>query len=142
MQPVVQAVGHDERECAARLAIAERRARDAECRHAELDAYQTDYASGLERRIAAGITASELRDFRAFLARLADALHAQSRLVSQASAECEAAREAWSRAARRAKAIGHVVGRWQLEERREHERREQRDLDERALERARSRTRR
>ncbi len=141
MQPVVRAVGHDERESAARLAIAERHVLDAERRHAELGAYQADYAGGLERRIAQGITANELRDFRTFLARLADAIRAQGRVLSQAKAECEAAREAWRGAARRARAIGHVVDRWQAEARRERDRRAHRETDARALARARSRTR-
>lgn len=139
MQPVVRAVEHDERECVTRLAEAERRVLEAERRSDELGAYQADYATGLEARISAGMSATDLRDFRAFLARLSEALRAQSRVVAQAKTEHEAARDAWRLAAQRAKAIDHVVERWQAEERAVTERREQNDIDERALQLARAR---
>lgn len=139
MQPVVRMVEHDERECAARLVETERRVLEAGRRRDELEAYQADYASGLGDRIAAGISATDLRDFRAFLARLGEALRAQGRVVAQAGAEHEAAREAWRLAAQRAKAIDHVVARWQAEERTVTERREQIEIDERALVMARAR---
>jgi flagellar biosynthesis chaperone FliJ len=41
-------------------------------------------------------------------------------------------RQRWQDAARRAKAIDHVVENWQSQERRDADRREQRDSDERA----------
>jgi flagellar FliJ protein len=133
LQPVVRAVEHDERECATRLAAAERRALDAGKRREELEAYQADYASGLAERVAAGMSATDLRDYRAFLARLGEAVRAQGRLVSQANAEVEKARETWRLAAQRAKSIDHVVVRWKAEERAQTERREQIETDERAL---------
>ncbi|HNS26798.1 MAG TPA: flagellar export protein FliJ [Steroidobacteraceae bacterium] len=141
MDPVVRAVGHDEREHAARLAECGQRVADAEQRLAELEKYQADYASGLHSRTAAGISATEMRDFRAFLARLSEAVRTQQRLLAQARAEHEAAREAWRRAAQRARSIDHVVERWQAEERIHRERREQIDIDERALQLTRARTR-
>lgn len=142
LQPVARAVEHDERECATRLAESERRVLEAEKRREELEAYQADYATGLTGRVAAGMSATDLRDYRAFLARLGEALRAQGRLVAQARAEQEAAREAWQGAARRAKSIDQVIGRWQAEERVVVERREQIETDERALQMARARERR
>ncbi len=133
LQPVVHAVGHDERECATRLAAAERRALEAARRLEELKAYQADYASGLGARVAAGMSATDLRDYRAFLVRLGEALRAQGRLAAQAQAEQEAARQAWRLAAQRVKSIDQVVVRWQAEERAHVERREQSEIDERAL---------
>ncbi len=142
MQPVVQVVEHDERECATRLAAAAERVRAAQRRRDELVAYEASYAAGLKDRIAAGISAPDLRDFRAFLARLGEALRAQGRVVAQANTEQEAARDALRLAAQRAKAVDHVVGRWQAEERAATERREQTDIDERALQMARARAQR
>lgn len=138
---MVRAVGHDERECAARLAECGQRVADAEQRLAELGKYQADYASGLNSRIAAGISASEMRDFRAFLARLSEAVRTQQRLLAQTQSEHAAAREVWRIAAQRAKAVDHVVDKWQAQERIDRERREQVATDERALQVARTRTR-
>ena len=139
MDPVVRAVGHEERECATRLAECGQRVADAELRLAELERYQGDYANGLNARIAAGIGASEMRDFRAFLARLSEAVRTQQRLLAQVRGEHGLARDAWRAAAQRAKALGHLVGQWQAQERIERERREQSDTDERALQLARAR---
>lgn len=141
LRPVVRAVGHDERECAARLAQAERRVLEAERRREELESWQANYADGLSARVAAGISATQLRDYRAFLARLGDALHAQGRVVTQARSEQAAAHEAWRLAAQRAKSIDQVVARWQSEERVVLERREQTETDERARGMTRSRER-
>lgn len=140
LQPVLHAVAHDERDCAVRLAEAQRRARDAARRRDELVAYQAEYARGLSDRVAAGISARELRDYRAFLARLEEAVKAQGRLIAQAGREEELAHEAWRAAARRAKSIDQVVGRWQAEERAAAERREQVETDERALQMLRARS--
>lgn len=139
MDPVVRVVGHDERECAARLAECGQRVADAEQRLAELEKYQADYATGLNSRIAAGISATEMRDFRAFLARLSEAVRTQQRLLAQTRSEHAGAREAWRIAAQRAKAVDHVVDKWRAQERIDRERREQVDTDERALQRARAR---
>lgn len=141
LQPVLRAVGHDERECAARLAEAERRTLEAERRLGEIEGYQSDYEKGLTGRVAAGASAGSLRDYRAFLARLGEARRAQGRAVVQAKAAERAARDAWRSAAQRAKALGHVVGRWQAEERSASERRDQRETDERALQMSRLRER-
>lgn len=142
LQPVVRAVEHDERECATRLAEAERRTLEAGQRRGELEAYQASYANGLAERAAAGISATDLRDYRAFLARLGEALRAQDRVVAQAKREQEAALEAWRLAAQRAESVDKVVGRWQAEERAVTERREQIESDARALDMTRNRERR
>lgn len=139
MGPVIRAVGHEERECATRLAECGQRVADAELRLTELERYQVDYANGLNARIAAGISAADMRDFRAFLARLSEAVRTQQRLLAQVRGEQGVAREAWRAAAQRAKALDHVVGKWQAQERIERERREQGDTDERALQLARAR---
>lgn len=137
----MRAASHDVRACATRLAECGQRVADAEQRLAELEGYQADYAKGLNARSAAGISATELRDFRAFLARLSEAVCTQQRLLAQVRSEHVAARESWRAAARRARAVDHVVDTWQAQERIENERREQFDTDERALQVARSRVR-
>ncbi|HQW08916.1 MAG TPA: flagellar export protein FliJ [Steroidobacteraceae bacterium] len=141
LRPVVRAVGHDERDCAARLAQAQRRALEAEQRRVELAAWQENYANGLAGRVAAGISAAALRDYRAFLARLGEALRAQGRVATQARTEQAVAHEAWRLAAQRAKSIDQVVVRLQSEERAASERLDQAEADELARELVRTRER-
>jgi flagellar FliJ protein len=73
-----------------------------------------------------------LRDYQAFLSRLAEAIKQQQAVVKRAESERDAERLRWQEAAKRAKALGHVVEQWQTEERRASDRREQRESDERA----------
>lgn len=133
MQPVQRAVGHEERELAGRLAESDRRLADAEKRLAELESYQAEYARTLGERVSAGISVTGLRDYQAFLARLCEAVRAQARSVAAMRAERDAAQGVWRTAAQRAKAIDQVVERWQAEERVVQDRKEQKDIDERAL---------
>lgn len=133
MQPVQRAVGHEERELAGRLAETDRRLAEAEKRLAELESYQAEYARTLGERVSAGISVTGLRDYQAFLARLSEAVRAQARAVTSTRAERETAQGIWRTAAQRAKAIGQVVERWQAEERVVEDRKEQKDIDERAL---------
>ncbi|GMU68535.1 MAG: hypothetical protein AMXMBFR37_08680 [Steroidobacteraceae bacterium] len=132
MQPVVRAVGHEEDERAAALARADRLVHDAERRLADLEAYRAEYADGLGRRIAGGISATGLRDYQAFLARLGQAIEAQAAIVADTRRTRGRAHEEWRRAAQRAKSVDHVVERWRAEERAALERREQNETDERA----------
>lgn len=132
MQPVVRAVSHEEDDRAAALAQADRLVHDAERRLADLEAYRAEYADGLGRRIAGGISATGLRDYQAFLARLGQAIEAQAAIVADTRRTRGRAHEEWRRAAQRAKSVDHVVERWRAEERAALERREQNETDERA----------
>jgi flagellar protein FliJ len=132
MKPVQQVVRADERREAGQLAASEARLVASESKLAELRQYEQDYRDAFNTRVAAGIGGSGLRDYQMFLARLAEAIRQQTKLVASARAERDAQQNHWQDAARRHKAIEHVVGNWQTEERRDVERREQRDSDERA----------
>jgi flagellar export protein FliJ len=56
----------------------------------------------------------------------------QQSVVLRARADRDAEKLRWQDAAKRAKALDHVVTQWQNDERRMADRREQRDTDERA----------
>lgn len=132
LQPVQHLVDDNERRLAQSVAAFERRVSEAEAKLGELVRYRAEYEKQLSQRAEHGIGVAELRDYQAFLARLAEACKQQQALLQRAQVEREAERERWREAAKRAKALGHVVEQWQAEDRRTLERREQRDSDERA----------
>jgi flagellar FliJ protein len=66
------------------------------------------------------------------MARLADAVKQQTQIVSKARADRDAELKTWQHAAQRAEAVGGLVKRWQNEERRQDDKREQNESDERA----------
>jgi len=130
---VVQRVAEDhEQQRAERLAACERRVRECEAKLAELEGYQANYLSEFSRHAGRGIGGARLRDFQAFLSRLAEAVRQQQEIVLRSQAEREAARNQWQRASQRCEIVGRVVKRKEHEEQRAIEHEEQRDADERA----------
>lgn len=129
---VQRAVNEHERRRAEALAACERRVTECAARLAELEDYQKSYARDFAARASAGIGGAGLRDYQTFLARLSEAVRQQTQLLSRAQSERDAALRMWQSAAQRAEAVGHMVRRWQAEERILSERIEQRETDERA----------
>lgn len=132
MKPVQNLYDDTERRLAVGLATIERKVADAEAKLQELERYRSDYDKQFAQRAGGGIGATALRDYQAFLARLSEAIRQQQAVVKRSQSERDAERLRWQEAAKRAKALGHVVEQWQSEERRASDRREQRESDERA----------
>lgn len=132
LEPVQHIVDEAQKRLAMSVAAFEKRWLDGEQKLDELVRYKAEYEQGFQQRATGGIGVAELRDYQAFLARLAEAIKQQQALVNRARAEHEAERVKWQEALVRSKALGHVVERWQAEERHVIEQREQRESDERA----------
>jgi flagellar FliJ protein len=132
MKPVQNLYDDTERRLMVGLAAVERKVADAETKLHELERYRGDYEKQFKQRAGGGMGATDLRDYQAFLARLSEAIRQQQSVVKRAQSERDAERQRWQEAAKRAKALGHVVEQWQTEERRASDRREQRESDERA----------
>lgn len=132
MKPVQSLFEDTEKRLALGLATVERKVADAEAKFHELERYRNDYENQFKQRAGRGIGATDLRDYQAFLARLVEAIRQQQAVVRRAQSDRDAERSRWQEAAKRAKALGHVVEKWQSEERRASDRREQNESDERA----------
>jgi flagellar FliJ protein len=132
LQPVQKVIDAAERQRAVTLAGSEERVKQSEDKLGELEQYRADYQRAYHDRVALGISSAGLRDYQLFLARLSEAIRQQTQLVATARLERDQERQRWQDAARRAKAIDHVVENWQNQDRRDADRREQRDSDERA----------
>jgi flagellar FliJ protein len=132
LEPVQHIVDEAQKRLALSVAAFEKRVLDGEAKLAELERYKAEYEQGFSQRAGRGIGVTELRDYQAFLAKLAEAIKQQQALVNRARAEHQAERLKWQDALKRSKALGHVVERWHAEERHVSDRREQRESDERA----------
>ncbi|MEY4761026.1 MAG: hypothetical protein RLZZ200_882 [Pseudomonadota bacterium] len=130
IQPVQRVMGEDEKRAARRVADAQRKLSDAEKKLGELQDYQRDYELNFTRRVADGASGLALRDYQAFLARLAEAVRQQGLVVAGARQEVVLETRLWQGAAVRVKALDTVVTQWRSEEFREQERREQVASDE------------
>jgi len=131
-------VDDKERRLAQSLAAFEKKLTDSEHKHQELERYLQEYEKQFKDTAVRGIGVAGLRDYQAFLARLNEAIRQQHTLVLRARAERDAERLKWQEMARKAKALDHVVGQWNEDERRARDRREQLETDERAQRRVKS----
>ncbi len=132
LELVQRATEHAERDRAESLVRAEQEVQACEAKLTELTRYRQDYERALGAPDLPGRDVSRLRDFQVFLARLTEAISQQRVLLTQARARREAQLAHWQQAAQRAKAVGTLADRWQAEDRRSEDRREQNETDERA----------
>jgi len=132
LAPVQRVLGQTEQQRARDLGEARQRLVAAESKLQDLQQYRQDYAQVFQQRATTGQSVMALRDFQVFLARLDQAIQQQTQIAEAARGDVAGRTTRWQSAARQVKAVDSVVGRWQGEERRADDRREQKDTDERA----------
>jgi len=132
LEMVQNVVEDQERRRAEALALSERRVTESEAKLAELQSYLDSYVRGFAIRAESGIDGAMARDYQAFLARLEEALRQQTQIVTRTRAQRDGEMHNWQGAAQRAEAVGQMVKRFQSEEARTVDRREQAESDERS----------
>jgi flagellar FliJ protein len=138
---VQQAAARTERERAERVGAAERHLVEMQQKLAALEKYRSEYENGFASRGGAGADVIGMRDYQTFLARLGEALNQQRELVAMAARALDAERSNWREAAQRAHVVESLAERWQTEESRAAERRDQQESDELSSQRATSKER-
>ena len=130
---VQQAASRTERERAERVALAEKHLVEMQQKLAALEKYRSEYEAGFAAKTSAGFGAVAVRDFQTFLARLGEALNQQRELVAGARKALDVERNHWREAAQRTHVVETLVGKWQGEETRAADRRDQNMSDELAM---------
>ncbi len=130
---VQQAAARTEKERAERVGLAERHLAEMEQKLAALENYRAEYEAGFAARAGAGFGAVAVRDYQTFLARLGEALAQQKEMVLAAQKALDAERDNWREAAQRTHVVDNLVERWQGEETRAADRRDQNMSDELAM---------
>ena len=133
---VQQATARTERERAERVGAAERHLVEMQQKLAALEKYRSEYEAGFKSRAGAGVDVIGMRDFQTFLAKLGEALAQQRELVNLAARALDAERSNWREAAQRAHVVESLAERWQSEESRAANRRDQQESDELSQQRA------
>ena len=127
---VQQAAARTERERAERVGAAERHLAEMQQKLTALEKYRGEYEAGFATRAGGGVDVIGMRDFQTFLARLGEAMAQQRELVAQAQKALDAERSHWREAAQRAHVVETLAERWQSEESRAADRRDQNESDE------------
>jgi len=121
-----------EREAAAKLQEADAKINDARARLEQLQRYKADYVENFGARVSQGISGPALLDFQAFIARLGDAIQQQNGVIARMEVERVQMQQRLRDAAVQNRAVGAVVERWRTEDRVTENRKEQKEIDERA----------
>jgi flagellar export protein FliJ len=132
-QPVHDIARDAERSHAARVAGMERRLQEAQHRHQELRRYRQEYQNSLNAAAETGLEVRRLREYQTFLARLTSAIGAQQAEVEQLRESYQRERIHLRAAIARRQALGKVIERVYIEERKREDRSYQIEQDERAM---------
>ena len=127
---VQQAAARTERDRAERVGAAERHLAEMQQKLAALEKYRSEYEAGFAAKAGGGLDVIGMRDFQTFLARLGEALTQQRELVALARNALETERSQWREAAQRQHVVDTLADRWQGEETRAANRRDQNESDE------------
>ncbi|MGN6480775.1 flagellar export protein FliJ [Luteibacter sp.] len=127
LQPVVDLAAEKAEEATRALAVQQRAVADAEQQLADLRRYRNEYAE-----IPSGIGVAELLNRQQFLQKIDMAIVQQMGEVQRRERALERARNDWSEARGRAKALDSVTAKYREQERKSQDRREQEQADERS----------
>ncbi len=114
------------------LALLKRKEEEATQRLRELEEFRQEYHDRLVHSATGGMHIHLMRDYRAFLARIDQAIQHQAQVVREAHARWEAAHQQWLSERQKVKAYEALSERHRQREIRQAERRDQRLTDEHA----------
>ncbi len=132
LEPVVRVAENREQQAARSLGDSQLALNQAQQRLDELENYRKEYIQRFHTTGATGMSAVQMGDYRLFLSNLSRAIEQQIGLVKQAAVTVEQQRQQWFSRRGKVKMLGNVVSRFQTEEQRVADRKEQLEQDERA----------
>ena len=132
LEPVVKVAENHEKQAAKALGDSQTALAQTQQRLSELEHYREEYLKRFHSAGAVGMSAAQMADYRLFLANLDGAITEQERVVQRAAAVVEQHRQAWFNRRGKVKVLDSVVARYQADERRDEDRKEQNDQDDRA----------
>ncbi len=132
LEPVVRVAENREQQAARSLGDSQSALNQAQQRLNELKNYREEYIQRFHTTGAAGMSAVQMRDYRLFLSNLSRAIEQQAGLVEKAATVVEKQRQQWFSRRGKVKMLGNVVSRFQADEQRVVDRKEQLEQDERA----------
>ena len=131
LQPVVRVAENRQQQAARALGLAQGELAQAQQRLSELKGYREEYIRRFQAAGAQGMVVVQMADYRQFLHRLAMAIEQQVKVVAHVTARVEDQRRRWFASRGKAQMLDNVVQRYQADEQREADRKEQVELDDR-----------
>jgi flagellar FliJ protein len=131
-QSVIKIASAHERQAATALGEAQAALQSQMARLEELLRYQEEYRLQFQRTGSLGVDARRIEDYCVFLDKLRQAIRQQQDMVEAAQQAVDERKQAWFSSRGKLKTYDNVMERFQTEERRQEDKREQKETDERA----------
>ncbi|MCU7852079.1 MAG: flagellar export protein FliJ [Candidatus Thiodiazotropha sp. (ex Monitilora ramsayi)] len=130
LKPVQQVAASKERNAARTMGQARKHLAQQEAKLQQLKAYHQEYLERFQQSASQGISATQLQEYRAFLAKLDGAIQQQEKVVAESAVNHSSRKDNWKQKRTRTQALGKVVDRYRKEEQKTADRNEQKESDE------------
>lgn len=132
MQFLAEVAKNTENKAARKMAVKHQQLAQQRERLQELISYRQEYTTKFQQHGSSGLDVRRLNEYRTFLEKLNLAIEQQHQRINQITGECHVTQEQWMTTRIHSKAVDKVVDRFQRQDQKEEDSREQNDLDERA----------
>lgn len=129
LRPVQQVAESKEKKAAQHMGRARVHLAQEEAKLEQLRQYHHEYLERFQQAAASGMSATQLQEYRAFLAKLDEAIRQQEKVVAASVADHSSHKDNWKQKRTRTQALGKVVERYRDEERKAADRTEQKESD-------------
>jgi flagellar FliJ protein len=131
LKPVQQVAATRERNAARTMGQARQHLAQEEAKLAQLRQYHQEYLQRFQTVASQGMSANQLQEYRAFLAKLDEAVRQQEKVVATSMANHSTHKNNWKQKHSRTQALGKVVERYRKDELKAADCKEQKENDER-----------
>ncbi len=132
LKPVQQIAGSREKKAAKQFGDSQRSLNGHKDKLEELRQYHQEYMGRFQKAMQNGISSAQLQEYRAFIAKLNDAIRQQEQVVASSQQDRSNKQSSWQKRHTRVKALGKVVDRYKKEEVKIADKKEQSEADERS----------
>ncbi|MEW8507027.1 MAG: flagellar export protein FliJ [Candidatus Thiodiazotropha sp.] len=127
----VQRFAHSKEQKAARImGQARKNLQQEEAKLAQLKQYHQEYLARFKQMAGEGMSSSQLQEYRAFLAKLDEAVKQQQDVVAASMVSHSSSKRAWKQNHSRTQALNKAVDRFREQEKKVADTREQKESDE------------
>ena len=135
LKPVQKIAGTREKTAAQRFGESQRNLNGHKAKLDELRQYHQEYMERFQKAMQAGISSAQLQEYRAFIAKLDEAIRQQEQMVTASQQDRSSKRNTWQQKHTRVMALDKVVERYKKAEAKTADKREQDEADEQSQQR-------
>ncbi|MGD8911619.1 MAG: flagellar export protein FliJ [Candidatus Thiodiazotropha sp.] len=130
LKPVQRFAASKEQEAARMMGQAKKSLQQEEAKLDQLNLYHQEYLIRFQQMSAKGMSSTQLQEYRAFLAKLDEAIKQQQEVVAASAVNHSSTKNTWKKKHSRTQALNKAVERFRKQEQTVADKREQKENDE------------